>query len=99
MDIRVIDVKLLLISVMNIVVATLEEHQVVFQKSEITNVNVKMVSLDNPAQIMKFQRIHVRKIILAIMAVFVSISHIEVKMLKNVFANRDSMVSDAITNI
>ena len=43
MDILVTDAKLLLTSVMNIVAATLAEPQVAFQKSAITNVNVKMV--------------------------------------------------------
>ena len=88
MDILVIDVKLLLTSVMNIVAATLAEPQVAFQKSAITNVNVKMVSLVPPALIMKFQKILVKKIIRATMAAFVSISHIEVKTPKNAFVNR-----------
>ena len=88
MDILVTDAKLLLTSVMNIVAATLAEPQVAFQKSAITNVNVKMVSLVQHALIMKFQKIHVKKIILATMAAFVSISHIEAKMLKNAFVNR-----------
>jgi len=101
MDILVIDVKLLSTFVMTIstVVATPVEHQAAFQKSAITNVNVKMVSPVHPAQIMKFQKILVKKIIPATMAAYVSISHIEAMTLKNVFVNRDSTVSDAITDI
>lgn len=88
MVILVIDVKLLLIFVTSTVVVTLVELQAAFQKSAITNVNVKMVSLVRPAQIMKFLKIHVKKIIRATMAEFVSISHIEAKTPKNVFVNR-----------
>ena len=88
MVILVIDVKLLLIFVTSTVVVTLVELQAAFQKSAITNVNVKMVSLVRPAQIMKFQRILVKKIIHATMAAFVSISHIVAKTPKNVFVNR-----------
>ena len=88
MDILVTDAKLLSTFVMNTVAVTLEEPQVAFQKSAITNVNVKMVSLVRPAQIMKFQRILVKKIIHATMAAFASISHIAAKTPKNVFVNR-----------
>ena len=42
---------------MSTVVVTLAEPQAAFQKSAITNVNVKMVSLVRPAPIMKFQMI------------------------------------------
>ena len=88
MDILVTDAKLLSTFVMNTVAVTLEEPQVAFQKSAITNVNVKMVSLVRPAQITKFLKIHVKKIIRATMAEFVSISHIAAKTPKNVFVNR-----------
>ena len=88
MDILVTDAKLLSTFVMNTVAVTLEEPQVAFQKSAITNVNVKMVSLVPPALIMKFQKILVKKIIRATMAAFVSISHIEAKTPKNAFVNR-----------
>ena len=88
MDILVIVAKLLLTFAMSTVVVTLAEPQAAFQKSAITNVNVKMVSLVRPAQIMKFQRILVKKIIPATMAASVSISHIAAKTPKNVFVNR-----------
>ena len=88
MDILVTDAKLLSTFVMNTVAVTLEEPQVAFQRSAITNVNVKMVSLVHHALIMKFQKIHVKKITLAIMVGSASISHTEVKMLKNAFVNR-----------